>query len=262
MKTINANFSSANWLLRADQSLCHVVQRWAALHGYPFCAVRDACLADGGRPERQNAKIARWYDRDVPRSPVAKDVPELLRTPVGALIPGVTDFNHIKSQLAAGGVQLATATASFKGHPARDRICAEAIMKNDCRFDVRMRRLGRHLSAWALLAASCSVYGGGEVVGQPIQPAVRPESASVSEKDVARALARPDSKTRALRCWHALLIVERRVDNMPDDATSVVRIGAGDKPEAQLFDLRPVQSERGCYQMIGVILPSSHFYET
>lgn len=48
-----------------------------------------------------------------------KDVPELLRTPVGAPIPGVTDFNHIKSRLAAGGVQLATATASFKGHPAR-----------------------------------------------------------------------------------------------------------------------------------------------
>jgi hypothetical protein len=112
-------------------------------------------------------------------------------------------------------------------------------MKNDCRFDVRMQRLGRHLSAWALLAASCSVYGGGEVVGQPIQPAVRPGSASVSVEDAARGLARPESKKRTLRCWqHGQLIIERRMDNMPDDATRIVRIGPGDEPEAQLFDLR------------------------
>jgi hypothetical protein len=48
-----------------------------------------------------------------------KDLPELFRSAAGAPIPGVSDFNRIKSQLAAGGAQLATATASFKGHPAR-----------------------------------------------------------------------------------------------------------------------------------------------
>jgi hypothetical protein len=114
-------------------------------------------------------------------------------------------------------------------------------MKNDGRVDVTIRRARRlgHLSAWALIAASCSLFGGGEAAGQLIQLPLRPGGASVSVEDAARGLARPESKKRTLRCWqHGELIVERRVNNMPDDATRVVRIGPGDEPEAQLFDLR------------------------
>lgn len=46
------------------------------------------------------------------------DLPELFRTPAGAPIPGVTDLNAIKAKLGAG-VQLALATSTFRGHPAR-----------------------------------------------------------------------------------------------------------------------------------------------
>jgi hypothetical protein len=90
--------------------------------------------------------------------------------------------------------------------------------------------------------ATCDLMkriGAGELVGRPTQSPLRPRSASVSVEDAARRLVRPDSIKRTLRCWqHGQLIVERRVGNMPDDATRIVRIGSGDEPEAQLFDLR------------------------
>ncbi len=77
------------------------------------------------------------------------------------------------------------------------------------------------------------------VVGPPSKPNIRPASAAVTVDEASKGLSKRADKKRTLRCWqNGLLIVERRIEQPPEDANRIVRIGGADDLDAQLFDLR------------------------
>lgn len=90
-----------------------------------------------------------------------------------------------------------------------------------------------------LAAFSSNLHAGVEVRGQPTKPVVRPNT-SVNVDEAAKGLEKIEApRLRTLRCWqNGQLIVERRIERIPEDATRIVRIGDSLDPEAQVFDLR------------------------
>ncbi len=102
----------------------------------------------------------------------------------------------------------------------------------------------RAISVWSCLILAlgllCKIASADViVVGPPKKPNIRPASAAVTVDEATTGLPKRAEKKRTLRCWqNGLLIVERRIEQPPEDANRIVRIGSADDLEAQLFDLR------------------------